>query len=65
MMSKTEALAGTLEDFQDALTDISIVIEQRRDALTDVLDSLEDTIRKMDDAIRLMRVEKTLTKPDQ
>ena len=62
MMSKT--LTEMLEQCQDSLTDISNVVERRRDALTDLFDALDGAIRKLDDALEVVRAEKTLTNAD-
>ena len=50
------------EDMQDTLTDISVAVEKRRDALDDFLAAPETTIHRLDDVLDAF---KAVESPDE
>ena len=53
-----DRLISSLESMQDTLTDISTVVERKRDALSDFVEALDASIRKLDDALEVLRKSK-------
>ena len=53
-----DRLITSLESIQDTLTYISTAVERKRDALSDFLEALDASIRKMDDALEVLRKSK-------
>ena len=53
-----DRLITSLESMQDTLTDISTAVERKRDALSDFVVALDASIRKLDDALEVLRKSK-------
>ena len=53
-----DRLITSLESMQDTLTDISTAVERKRDALSDFLEARDASIRKLDDALEILRKSK-------
>ena len=51
-------LIASLESMQATLTDISTAVERKRDALSDFVEALDASIRKLDDALEVLRKSK-------
>ena len=53
-----DRLIASLESMQDTLTDISTAVERKRDALSDFVEALDASIRKLDDVLEVWRKSK-------
>ena len=53
-----DRLIVSLANMQDTLTDISTSVERKRDALSDFVEALDASIRKLDDALEVLRKSK-------
>ena len=53
-----DRLIASLEGMQDTLTDISTAVARKRDALSDFVEALDASIRKLDDALEVLRKSK-------
>ena len=53
-----DRLITSLESMQDTLTDISTAVERKRDAQSDFVEALDASIRKLDDALEVLRKSK-------
>ena len=53
-----DRLIASLESMQDTWTDISTAVERKRDALSDFVEALDASIRKLDDALEVLRKSK-------
>ena len=53
-----DRLIASLESMQDTLTDISTAVERKRDALSDFVEAMDASIRKLDDALEVLRKSK-------
>lgn len=53
-----DRLIASLESMQDTLIDISTAVERKRDALSDFVEALDASIRKLDDALEVLRKSK-------
>lgn len=53
-----DRLIASLETMQNTLTDISTAVERKRDALSDFVEALDASIRKLDDALEVLRKSK-------
>jgi hypothetical protein len=58
MTKMNDRLIASLESMQDTLTDISTAVERKRDALSDFVEALDASIRKLDDALEVLRKSK-------
>ena len=53
-----DRLITSLESMQDTLPVISTAVERNRDALSDFVEALDASIRKLDDALEVLRKSK-------
>lgn len=53
-----DRLIVSLANMQDTLTDISTSVERKRDALSDFVEALDASIRKLDDALEVLKKSK-------
>lgn len=62
MTNNNKTLRETLEEFQDNVTDLTRVVERRRDALDDIVTALEGVVNKLDSAIEVLLAEEAFDK---